>query len=177
MTILHGKDRLPKGKGMNTSELLAIAAFGGLLTSGVMAGTVGAAPPLAAPTIAAAPSNSAAAPEARIPFANKGGIWNWEIVDDKTLLIQDRSRKWYKATLLMSCSNLPFAETIGFESNANGSFDKFSSIQTRQQRCPLASLVATTAPPKKSKSAKQDAVHPAPPSPADANLKVLSGKP
>lgn len=102
-----------------------------------------------APTAAAA-----AAAEVQIPFANHGGIYNWQVVDDRTVLIQGQNRKWYKATLMSSCINLSFAERLGFESNVDGSFDKFSSIQTRDQKCPLVSLVETTPPPKKVKKAQ-----------------------
>jgi hypothetical protein len=97
------------------------------------------------------------APEAQIAFANHGGIYNWQVVDDRTVLIQSQNRKWYKATLLSSCFNLPFAERLGFESNSDGSFDKFSSIQVRNQKCPLISLVETTAPAKKVKAKKTGA--------------------
>ena len=91
-----------------------------------------------------------AAAEAQIPFADRN-IKNWQVVDDKTLLIQDNSRKWYKATLFGTCINLSFAgERLGFDSSPGGTFDKFSAILVRGQRCPLSSLVATTAPPKKS---------------------------
>ncbi|MEA3175563.1 MAG: hypothetical protein QOF42_2974 [Gammaproteobacteria bacterium] len=95
--------------------------------------------------------------EVQIKFANRGGIWDWDVVDSKTILIQDRARRWYKATLLVNCVDLPFEQKIGFESNVDGSFDKFSTIQTRQMRCPLSSLVRTDAPVKK-KSKKADAV-------------------
>jgi hypothetical protein len=103
----------------------------------------------------------APAPEAQIAFANHGGIYNWQVVDDRTVLIQSQSRKWYKATLFSTCFDLPFAERLGFESNADGSFDKFSSIQVRSQKCPLVSLVETTAPAKKSKTKKSAAAAPA----------------
>ncbi|HEX3602685.1 MAG TPA: DUF6491 family protein [Steroidobacteraceae bacterium] len=95
------------------------------------------------------------APEARIPFA-KRNIWNWQVVDDKTVLIQDIGRKWYKATLFATCIDLPFAEKIGFDSGPTGTFDKFGAILVRGQRCPLNSLVETTAPPKKSKAKKPE---------------------
>jgi hypothetical protein len=90
-------------------------------------------------------------PEVQIPFADKGGIWNWQVVDDKTVLIQSRSRDWYKATLIGSCFNIGFAEKLAFVSNPGGSFDKFSSIRVHGQTCPLVSLVKTTPPPKKTK--------------------------
>lgn len=104
-------------------------------------------------------ANAAAAPapaaEAQIPFA-KRNIWNWQVVDDQTVLIQDQGRRWYKATLFSHCIGLPFANTIAFDSNPGGSFDKFSAILARGQRCPLRSLVETSAPPKKTKAKKPD---------------------
>jgi hypothetical protein len=113
--------------------------------------------PAAAPAAATAPAPaSKPAPEAKIAFANQGGIWDWDVVDSSTLLIQDRSRRWYKAKLLGNCYDLPFEQKIGFESNPNGSFDKFSAIQTRQQRCPLISLTRTEAPAKKAKKGKPE---------------------
>jgi hypothetical protein len=102
----------------------------------------------------------APAPEAQIAFANHGGIYNWQVVDNRTVLIQGQNRKWYKATLFSPCFDLPFAERLGFESNSDGSFDKFSSIQVRSQKCPLVSLVKTTAPAKKAKAKKTAAVPP-----------------
>ena len=96
------------------------------------------------------------AAEAQIPFADRN-IRNWQVVDDKTVLIQDNSRKWYKATLFGTCINLSFAEErLGFDSSPGGTFDKFSAILVRGQRCPLSSLVETSAPPKKSKAKKPE---------------------
>jgi hypothetical protein len=107
-----------------------------------------------------------ALPEASIPFANHDGIYSWQVVDNRTVLIQAVSRKWYKATLFSSCFDLPFAEQVGFESNPDGSFDKFSAIKVREQNCPLVSLVETAAPAKKAKAKKSEApAAPASPSP------------
>jgi hypothetical protein len=89
--------------------------------------------------------------EVQIHFANQGGIWDWDVLDTTTLLIEDRARRWYKAKLMVTCIDLPFEQKIGFESSPDGSFDKFSAIQTRQQRCPLISLTRTEAPAKKAK--------------------------
>lgn len=86
---------------------------------------------------------------ASIPFANSGGIYSWQVVDDKTLLIESQEHRWYKATFVSSCTELPLAERVGFESNPDGSFDRFSAIQVGRQRCQVASLVHTTAPTKK----------------------------
>jgi hypothetical protein len=120
-----------------------------------------------APAAAVAPAAIQAPPEGQIPFANKGGIWNWQVVDNKTVLIESRARKWYKATLFGNCINLAFAQNMAFISNSNGTFDKFSSIRTGGQRCPLVSLVEVPAPPKKSNAKKADpAVAPAPAAPS-----------
>ena len=100
------------------------------------------AEPVAKPVVAA---------EARIPFANHGGIYTWQVENDRSLLIQSQGRKWYRATLFSSCFDLPFSDTIGFETDSSGSFDKFSSIRVREQTCRLSSLVETAAPPKKQK--------------------------
>jgi Family of unknown function (DUF6491) len=97
------------------------------------------------------PAADAPASEASIPFANHGGIYSWQVVDDRTVLIESRGRKWYKAILFSPCIGLSFSETLGFESNPSGSFDKFSSIKFRHQNCPLATLVETAAPAKKAK--------------------------
>jgi hypothetical protein len=127
------------------------------------------APASPAPAAAAAPGASPAAqpePEAQIPFANKGAIWSWQVVDNKTVLIQGRGRQWYKATLMGNCHNLVFKDTLAFLPNPSGTFDKFSQIRVRGQVCPLTSLVKTTAPSTKKKPA--DAAKPA--APASSSL-------
>jgi Family of unknown function (DUF6491) len=116
------------------------------------------------PSHADEPSSSAPPPaqekQASIAFADKN-IWNWQVLDNQTVLIETNGRKWYKAKLLSACIDLPFKEKLGFESNPGGSFDKFSSIKTGNQTCPLISLTETTPPPKKGKKAPT-----APPKPA-----------
>ena len=115
--------------------------------------TLFAALGLIASAAAGAADQPAAKPpvEARIAFANHGGIYNWQVENDHTILIESRDHRWYRGTLLAPCFDLPFTETLGFESNADGSFDKFGAIKVRGQRCPLVSLVETTPPAKKGK--------------------------
>jgi hypothetical protein len=119
------------------------ARFACLVMLGLLGGAASVAP-------AAAP-----APEAQIAFA-KRNIWNWQVVDDQTVLIQDQGRRWYKATLFSRCIDLPFADRIAFDSSPSGTFDKFSAILVRGQRCPLKSLIETSAPPKKVKAKRPD---------------------
>ena len=89
-------------------------------------------------------------PQAQIPFANRGGIYNWQAENDRSLLIEDQHHQWYRATLMNFCESLNFADSIGFEpGNPSGTFDKFSSIRLGHRTCPLTSLVAAPAPVKK----------------------------
>jgi Family of unknown function (DUF6491) len=137
---------------MRRISAVSIVVAAGVLAAG--ASFVSAADDPAPPPAAAAPAPAPAA-EVQIPFA-KHSIWNWQVVDDKTVLIQDQGRRWYKATLFGTCVNLSFANQIGFDSSPGGTFDKFSAILVRGQRCPLTSLVKTAAPPKKTKASKAD---------------------
>jgi hypothetical protein len=138
---------------MNRSQALALVFFACLLSLGAMAAVA-----IDAPAAPAAAGLDQAPREGQIPFANKGGIWNWQVVDNKTVLIESRARQWYKATLFGNCINMAFAQSMAFIPNSNGTFDKFSSIRTRGQRCPLVSLVEVPAPPKKSHAKKTDPV-------------------
>ncbi|HXC21994.1 MAG TPA: DUF6491 family protein [Steroidobacteraceae bacterium] len=147
-------------------RVLVIFSLAGMisLTAAAAAIDVPAAP--AAPAAVATAANQAP-PEGQIPFANKGGIWKWQVIDNKTVLIESRARQWYKATLFGNCINLAFAQNMAFIPNSNGTFDKFSSIRASGQRCPLVSLVEVPAPPKKSNAKKADPA--APPAPAAAS--------
>ena len=90
--------------------------------------------------------------DAEIPFANLGGIQDWQADGDYGLYIQGRSRKdWYYAKLFAPCIDLPWAERIGFVSEPTGTFDKFSSILVNHRECRVDSLVRSEAPPKKAK--------------------------
>jgi len=136
---------------MTRSQTMLIIAWAGAALFAASTASATDVPVAPATAVAADPSP---APQAQIPFANKGGIWNWQVVDNNTVLIESRSRTWYKATLFGNCINLAFAQDMAFISNSNGTFDKFSSIRTRGQRCPLVSLVQVPAPPKKSNAKK-----------------------
>ena len=84
--------------------------------------------------------------EAKIVFANNGGIQDWEADSDKGIYLQDRHRQWYYARLMSPCFDLPFAQTIGFNTEPNGTFDKFSSIKVSRHTCNVTSLVRSDPP-------------------------------
>ena len=151
---LHGR--------LRTSERALLLAFCALLRLGASAAdrTRGGARPGAAvlgrsrcaPAVA-----NAAAEQARVPFANHGGINDWRELDDRTVLIQDINGQWYKASLMTPCIGLPSCSASDIESNPDGSFDELGAIKLRHQTCPLASLVKTGAPPKRSEPRKMAA--------------------
>jgi hypothetical protein len=87
--------------------------------------------------------------EMSIPFVSHGGIRDWRAIDRDTLYVQDLGGHWYRAELLSSCFDLPYAEAIGFDASGTDRFDRFSSVIVRGQRCPLQSFVASGPPPKK----------------------------
>jgi hypothetical protein len=122
------------------------AKFWSIVASNCAVAALAAAAVDAPPPAAPAPQ---APREAQIPFASKGGIWNWRVVDNNTVLIESRGRQWYQATLFGNCINLAFANSLSFIPNPSGSFDKFSTIRSHGQRCPLVSLIEVPAPPKK----------------------------
>lgn len=103
-----------------------------------MLATTPAQPALAvhAPVVKARPAS--------IAFANHGGIRNWEAISDRIVLIEGSHRKWFLATLLAPCSGLRFTETVGFVTEPSGSFDRFSSILVRGQKCQLESFEVVT---------------------------------
>jgi hypothetical protein len=90
-------------------------------------------------------------PQASIPFVNHNGIRDWHAADSRTLYVQDARRQWYRATLFAPCFDLPFAQAIGFETRGVDTFDRFSSIRVRGERCSVSSLEVSGAPPAKAK--------------------------
>jgi Family of unknown function (DUF6491) len=90
--------------------------------------------------------------EVAIPFANHGGIRNWQVIDRDSILIQDTHGQWYLAKLMSSAFDLPFVEAIGFKTNPSGSFDRFSSVIVKGQAYAIVSLVRTDPPAKKKRT-------------------------
>lgn len=93
-------------------------------------------------------------PEVSIPFADHGGIRDWRAVGRDALLVEGTGGKWYRVELMSGCFDLPFADRVGFRSNAAGDFDRFSAIFVRGQRCTVKSVTESAPPPRPAKKAK-----------------------
>ena len=84
--------------------------------------------------------------ETSIAFAANGGIKDWYSNNERSIYLRDRSGRWYLATFQGVCPNLPSAQTIRFETDAGGRFDRFSSITSEYGRCTVGSVVPSVAP-------------------------------
>lgn len=115
---------------------------------------VGLAGALLSGAALAKPDSNREPPQARIPFANSGGISGWQSAGRSAILLEGIGRKWYRAEVMGYCPDLDTVTGIGFETNTNGDFDSFSNLIVRGRRCPLRSLVQTDPPARKAKKVK-----------------------
>jgi hypothetical protein len=92
-------------------------------------------------------------PEAAIPFADHGGINNWEADGNRGLWVQSSHNKWYYGTFAAPCFGLQFHETLKFRFSPSGSLDRYSQIETRDPggNCWFKSFTASEGPPKADK--------------------------
>src|SRR5665213_1862860 len=77
--------------------------------------------------------------EASIPFADMGSIDNFDPVDEHTIYVQDVHQRWYKASLMGPCIDLPFANAVRFDVRGTQTLDRFSSVIVNGQSCPFQS--------------------------------------
>ena len=101
---------------------------------------------LLAALAAQSPAAHSVQPQAAIAFADSGGIADWHVRDERSLYVMDRPGQWYLATLEGQCWNLPFENTLSFDTGPTGRFDSFSAIITQYGRCQLQSLVRSERP-------------------------------
>jgi hypothetical protein len=99
----------------------------------------------------APPASAAAMPEVAIPFANHGGIRDWRVVDDASLLLQDVHGQWYLAKLFAPVYDLAYSDHLGFVTPPSGSLEKFGSVLIHGRRYPIVSLTRAPAPPARPK--------------------------
>lgn len=92
---------------------------------------------------------AAASSSVSIPFADSGSISNWRADGTRTLYIESTNRRWYKATLFSPCTDLPFAETIGFVPEATGSLTATSAVTVGRQVCRFKTLEEVEGPPER----------------------------
>lgn len=100
---------------------------------------------------AAAPAGGAgkAAGETAIPFINSISNIEWKAASDDSLYVRGGKGEWYFVRTTNRCSRLRAAHGIGFQTSALGQLDRHGAIMVQGVRCPVASIVASDAPPEK----------------------------
>jgi len=92
-------------------------------------------------------------PQASIPFANHGGIYDWEADRQQGLWVQDIHRNWYYAKFMGPCLGLDFANVLAFDTRPMGTFDRFSKVLVPGEgmggRCTVQSFTRSSGPPVK----------------------------
>ena len=91
---------------------------------------------------------------ASIPFVDMRGIEDFQPDGDHAVYLQDRSRKWYRATIIGPCLGLPYATRIGVKARGGSSLDKYGSLLVDGEDCRIEELVTSGPPSKKVKKAK-----------------------
>jgi hypothetical protein len=109
---------------------------------------VGAAGALAvAVTTHAGVAAASTTPQASIPFADHGGIYDWRPNGDRGIWVQSAHHEWFYGTFVGACFGLDTAPRIGFVTDVTGEFDRWSSIVVpHEPRCHLSTFEASAPP-------------------------------
>jgi len=79
-------------------------------------------------------------------------IYNWDALDDKTLIVVDISHQKFKMSLMVPCINLTFKNVVAFKSVGGtelSCLERGDEVLTRDHaipsRCPITTIVPYTA--------------------------------
>ena len=92
-----------------------------------------------------APSVSPAT--AGIPVNEFGNIYDWRADGRAGIYLESDERKWFHATFLTPCENLPFTEHVGFRTTPPLPITKFDSIEVRGDNCYFKTFEQVPGPP------------------------------
>ena len=100
-------------------------------------------------------ATSATAPsgEASIPYVRSNGVAEWKKASKDSLYVKAINGDWYLVRTMGRCSALGQAFTLGFETSLHGELDRHGTIVAEGQRCPIASVIRSEAPPRKRRAA------------------------
>ncbi len=102
-------------------------------------------------------SAETSASQAYIPFANHGGVQNWQATGKSTIYFEDAHRKWFKAVLDRPCFDLPYTLFIGVDAGPGGRLDKWSGVYIAGEHYLFSSFQAIDGKPPKKEKAKDSA--------------------
>ena len=84
---------------------------------------------------------------ASMEFVDFGNIFDWRGDGTDGIYIQSDHRKWYHATFVTPCQNLPYTEHVDVHTTPPSSASKFDSIEVRGEDCYFKSLDEVSGPP------------------------------
>jgi hypothetical protein len=74
-------------------------------------------------------------------------IYNWDALDDRTLIVEDNWHHKFKVTLMVNCQNLQFHQRLGFKSFGGTALScvsrgdsVISGTEIGPQRCPIQTI-------------------------------------
>jgi hypothetical protein len=99
---------------------------------------------------ASAPAETViSAKETSIPFVSSNGIIDWQAAGDEALYIKAFDGFWYYVRTMGPCRRIKSSDSLGFVTSALDQLDRHGAILAGGQRCPVASVVRSDAPPPK----------------------------
>ena len=89
--------------------------------------------------------------DCRVVMPGARQIWNWKVLDNKTLIVEDDTHQKFKMSLMGYCPDLEFKERIGFKSFGGSELSCLGSgddVLARDiaipDRCPITNVVPYT---------------------------------
>jgi hypothetical protein len=89
------------------------------------------------------------ADETAIPFMSSLGEVEWQAASDDSLYLRGGNGDWYFVTTTNRCTRLKTSLALGFDVSAANQLDRHGALLVQGQRCPVASITRSDAPPKK----------------------------
>ena len=89
--------------------------------------------------------------EAAIPYIRTNGVAEWKRASNDSLHVRAITGNWYLVRTMGRCSALRQATSLGFETSLHGELDRHGTIIAEGQRCPIASVTRSEAPPRRSR--------------------------
>jgi len=87
--------------------------------------------------------------ETAIPFVSSIGSVEWKAASDDALYVRGGNGSWYFVRTTNRCTRLLATRAIGFETSALNQLDRHGAILAQGVRCPVASVIRSSGPPRK----------------------------
>jgi hypothetical protein len=84
---------------------------------------------------------------AGIPLSEFGNIYDWRADGSAGIYIETDGRKWYHATFIAPCQNLPFTEHVGVRTTPPLPITQFDSVEVRGEDCYFKTIEQVPGPP------------------------------